>query len=403
MNQAGPRWRRRLVDRQTWVWVHRYAGLLTAFFLTVAGLTGSILAFGHDIDAWLNPQFHQARSTQPPLGYDALVRRLEQSDPALQVDYLTSDGVPGNTAFAFVSARPGHPPLAYDQVYADPGTGEVQGRRSRVACCLQPENFVPFMLQVHHSLFLPGLWGWWFMGGIALIWLLDSFVGFYLTLPRSPPRLSKWKPAWMIKQGAGSYRLNLDLHRAFGLWLWIALILLALSSAYLNLREELFRPVLSSVSTLTPIPAAATPEPARDSAAALGFDAIRARADEYARSQGWDERVSGISHFRSLGLYLALLWPSHHDRGLGLGAPLLYYDAQSGALVGAITPGQGTPADVFTQLQFPLHSGQVGGLAGRIVVCALGLVVALLSITGVVIWWQKYQSRTLARRRSARI
>ncbi|WP_291385151.1 MULTISPECIES: PepSY-associated TM helix domain-containing protein [Achromobacter] len=396
---AGRHW---LGERQTWVWLHRYAGLLTALFLTVAGLTGSILAFGHDIDAWLNPGFHQARSTAPPLGFDALAARIEASDPALRVDYVTHDGTPGRTALAFVSARAGRPPLGYDEVYLDPGTGEIQGRRARRACCLQAESFVPFMLQIHHSLYVPGLWGWWFMGGIALIWLVDSFVGVYLTLPRGGLRMAKWKPAWLIKRGAGSYRLTLDLHRAFGLWLWLALALLALSSAYLNLREELFRPALSAVSTLTPIPTASTPVAERDALPLVGFDAIRARANAHAQAQGWPQRVSGVSHFSELGLYLALLWPSHHDRGRGLGAPMLYYDAHTGALVGVTQPGRGTAADVFTQMQFPLHSGQIGGLAGRVAVAGLGLVVAMLSVTGVVIWWKKRRSRVVSRRRAER-
>lgn len=394
--------RRRLGERQTWVWLHRYAGLLTALFLTVAGLTGSILAFGHDIDVWLNPGLHQARSTAPPLGFDALASRIQASDPALRVDYLTHDGVPGRTALAFVSARTGHPPLAYDEVYVDPGTGEIQGKRSRRACCLQAESFVPFMLQIHHSLYIPGLWGWWFMGGIALIWLVDSFVGFYLTLPRGGLRWAKWMPAWLIKRGAGPYRLNLDLHRAFGLWLWLALVLLALSSAYLNLREELFRPALSAVSTLTPMPVASTLPASREALPVVGFDAIRTRANAHAQAQGWPERVSGVSHFGELGLYLALLWPSHHDRGLGLGSPMLYFDAHTGRLLGVAQPGQGTAADVFTQMQFPLHSGQIGGLGGRIVVCALGLVVAMLSVTGVVIWWKKLRSRDESARRAGR-
>ncbi len=394
--------RLRLGERQTWVWLHRYAGLLTALFLTVAGLTGSILAFGHDIDVWLNPGLHHARSSAPPLGFDALASRIQASDPTLQVDYLTHDGAPGHTALAFVSARPGHPPLAYDEVYVDPGTGEIQGRRSRRACCLQAESFVPFMLQIHHSLYIPGLWGWWFMGGIALIWLVDSLVGFYLTLPRGGLRWAKWRPAWQIKRGAGSYRLNLDLHRAFGLWLWLALMLLALSSAYLNLREELFRPALSAVSTLTPIPVASTRPASREALPVVGFDAIRTRANAHAQAQGWPERVSGVSHFRELGLYLALLWPSHQDRGLGLGSPMLYYDAHSADLLGAAQPGLGTAADVFTQMQFPLHSGQIGGLGGRILVCALGLVVAMLSVTGVVIWWKKRRSRDVSARRAGR-
>ncbi|MGF6133292.1 putative iron-regulated membrane protein [Pseudomonas sp. EB276 TE3739] len=44
------------------VLLHRYIGLATAVFLLLAGLTGSVLAFNHELDEWLNPQFYEATS-----------------------------------------------------------------------------------------------------------------------------------------------------------------------------------------------------------------------------------------------------------------------------------------------------------------------------------------------------
>lgn len=38
---------------------------------------------------------------------------------------------------------------------------------------------------------------------------------------------------------------------------------------------------------------------------------------------------------------------------------------------------------------YPLHSGRILGLPGRVPVSALGLAVAVLSATGIVIWWRK--------------
>ncbi|WP_239797555.1 PepSY domain-containing protein [Candidatus Nitrotoga arctica] len=38
-------------DRLFWVRIHRYAGLVTALFLAVAGLTGNVLAFTFEIDS----------------------------------------------------------------------------------------------------------------------------------------------------------------------------------------------------------------------------------------------------------------------------------------------------------------------------------------------------------------
>ncbi|NWE37006.1 PepSY domain-containing protein, partial [Pseudomonas gingeri] len=42
------------------VLLHRYIGLATALFLMIAGITGSLLAFNHELDEWLNPGFYKA-------------------------------------------------------------------------------------------------------------------------------------------------------------------------------------------------------------------------------------------------------------------------------------------------------------------------------------------------------
>lgn len=52
------------------------------------------------------------------------------------------------------------------------------------------------------------------------------------------------------------------------------------------------------------------------------------------------------------------------------------------------------------QAQFPLHSGRILGMPGRILVSLLGLVVAMLSLTGIVIWAKKRRSRVLSERRN---
>ena len=64
-----------------------------------------------------------------------------------------------------------------------------------------------------------------------------------------------------------------------------------------------------------------------------------------------------------------------------------------GALLGERQPWKGTAADIFVQAQFPLHSGRILGLPGRILISFMGVVVAMLSVTGVIIWWRKRASR----------
>ena len=90
--------------------------------------------------------------------------------------------------------------------------------------------------------------------------------------------------------------------------------------------------------------------------------------------------------------------PGAEHGDVGLGVPWLYVDARSGTLLGARVPGEGSAGDLFMQLQFPLHSGRIAGVPGRVLVSLLGLLVATLSITGVVIWARK----RIAKGRTAR-
>jgi uncharacterized iron-regulated membrane protein len=74
-------------------------------------------------------------------------------------------------------------------------------------------------------------------------------------------------------------------------------------------------------------------------------------------------------------------------------------DGLDGRLLGHEEPWQGTAADIFVQAQFPIHSGRILGLPGRILISLMGLVVAGLSVTGVVVWWRKQSARAASERR----
>jgi uncharacterized iron-regulated membrane protein len=89
----------------------------------------------------------------------------------------------------------------------------------------------------------------------------------------------------------------------------------------------------------------------------------------------------------------------HHRPGSGV--PYLYFDANLRE-IGKTVPGEGTAGDRFLRLMFPLHSGQIAGLPGRILVAFLGLVVATLSVSGVVIFARKLRGRRALADRAAR-
>ena len=80
------------------VLLHRYIGLATALFLLMAGLTGSILAFNHELDEWLNPGFYAASAEGQRLPPGALVDKLQTEHPRLQVWYMEYPSEQAHTA-----------------------------------------------------------------------------------------------------------------------------------------------------------------------------------------------------------------------------------------------------------------------------------------------------------------
>jgi uncharacterized iron-regulated membrane protein len=279
------------------------------------------------------------------------------------------------------------PELGYNQVFLDPASGAELGRREWGAARLDRAHLIPFLYALHYTLHLPERWGMWLMGGVALLWLLDCFVAFALTLPL---RWSYWK----VKRNGSPWRLNYDLHRAGGLWLWGLLLVIALSGVYLNLQYEVFRPVLGAFAAITPTPIETAAERKRASGVEprLGFAEVVAKARGEAARRGWAEPFDAF-YSQEFGVY-GVGFGDHHQPGFGV--PWIYLDDQDGRLLAWTAPGAGTAGDVFMQWLLPLHTGNIIGLAGRILVSLLGLAVAALSVTGVAIWLRKRRASAAA-------
>ena len=64
--------------------LHRYAGLFMAGFLFLAGLTGAVISFNHELDEWLNPQLFRVHSQGEPLSPLQLAERIEAADPRVK-------------------------------------------------------------------------------------------------------------------------------------------------------------------------------------------------------------------------------------------------------------------------------------------------------------------------------
>jgi uncharacterized iron-regulated membrane protein len=409
--------------RTAFVLIHRFVGLTIAAFLFVAGLTGAVISWDHELDEVINPHLVEAPGRGPLLDPLVLADKLAADDSRSIVTYVPLHAEEGHSLPFGVHPRfdPEAQDLyatGYNQVFIDPVTGQVRGKREwGAAWPISTETFVSFMYVLHYSLHVPEFWGidrWgeWLMGGIALLWTLDCFVGFYLTLPtrrRTTAQFAtwwkRWKPAWKIKTGGSAYRLNFDLHRAFSLWTWVLLLVLAVSAVSLNLYFEVARPLVSALSSFTPTPFDTRPMLPHSAMLSpkVTYTQVLASGRAEAAKRGFALPAGDIFYAPQFGVFGVRFFDpgGEHGDGLKLGNDILYFDGEDGRYIGDWIPWRGTAGDLFLQMQFPVHSGRIFGIPGRILISAMGLGVAMLSVTGVVIWLRKRRARRALRRPAA--
>ena len=389
--------------------VHRWFGLAAGLFLFVAAATGAIISWDHELDEWLNPQLFAARTPGAPLPALELAARLEAAEPTVRVRYLPLATEPGQALSLFVQPRvdpaTGQPfAPGYNQVAVDPASGEIQGRREWGRVSLSREDLLPFLYKLHYSLHVPDGFGLelgvWFMGLIAVAWVVDTLVALWLSFPT----LSAWRRSFAFRWGAGGHRLTFDLHRSGGMWIYLLVLMLAVTSVAMNLQHQVMRPLVAWFSDLTPSPFAGRlpAPPTQPIEPAISRAEAVARAEAEAKLRGWRQPAGGLMLSTEFGLYgVGFFAPGLGHGDGGLGNPWVYLDSRSGVVVGADEPGRGTAGDIFLQAMFPLHSGRIIGLPGRILMSLTGLAVASLCVTGFLIWLRKRRARELQRGKRA--
>ncbi|MEY4589289.1 MAG: hypothetical protein RL497_1365 [Pseudomonadota bacterium] len=382
--------------------IHRYAGLGMAVFLILVGVTGSLLAFYPELEQLTAPQFYTSSRTDAPLDIGVLGEKATHIDPQCIVTSV-SLSEPGR---AVVGVAPRINPetqlpfaLTYSQMLLNPYTGELLGTRHQGAISEGWHNLLPFIYEFHYSLIL-GDTGIWILGIVAFIWVVDCFTGLIITFPArgrhqqsAPSFWARWKKAWVIKWGASKWRLNFDLHRALSLWLWGALLVFAWTSVYMNLWDTAYTHITRALMPFHP-PwyelAGREPAPAIPQQDWRTINAkARALMNEQAKQIGFTlERPSELRYEAHYNAYRYRVLSSL-DLSDRFARTEVFFDATNGELLLNYFPsGQHTGNTVSLWLH-ALHTGRVWGLPYRIFVCVLGVFIVVITLTGVLVWWNK--------------
>lgn len=397
----------RMGSRHFWLLVHRIFGLAMAALLILVGLTGSLLAFYSELDRWVSPQFFVENTGGKPLDIASLAEKAALLEPKAQVESVWFDYDLVQVQ-VYISPRidpqTQHPyALEFEQLLLNPFTGEELGRRNWGAIAEGFHNLMPFIYKLHYSLAVDDI-GVWILGITALVWTLDCFVGFYLTLPKAglatirprPGFWQRWQIAWKIKWRASATRVIFDLHRAGGLWLWLILLVFAWSSVYMNLTDTVYTKTTQWLFDYHP---PWTELPKLDQSLAnpgLTWRQAYARAVTLSQLSATRQQFTidypvYLSIDRERGVFV-YTFRSSLDFQDKFGGTKLFFDANTGAQKLLLLPTGQYNGNTISQWLAALHMANVFGMPYRIFVCIFGLALVMLSVTGVLIWLRKRQS-----------
>ncbi|CAN6961299.1 MULTISPECIES: PepSY domain-containing protein [Psychrobacter] len=433
--------------RQACLWLHRYTGLAMAAFLIITGITGTLLAFHDELDDIFNHKLAQVeKQNASHLPIAELHDKVISAYPQYAFSSMpTSIAAERSAVFSVDRARgkaaQNQSTAPFQQVYVHPYTGDIIGTRDRDEWAWHNTMWKVFWL--HRDLLLGDI-GKLLLGIVALVWTINCFIGFYLTFPRalkkkaqnqtSPKKrasfLKRWLPAWKIRTKSNMFKLNYDLHHAFGLWLWGILFIIAWSSVGFNLRE-VYQPVMHAVVGLEgrgerqensrkPLEKAEQASGAETATRvkavnnkAVDVEAVDVvnkansiaylseQADIAAKSKGMTvQQLLGVRWVEDEGQW-QLRFKTDKDIGKKGGASSITVNAKTGSVEHVNFGYQNSSFGSKTNnWLLTLHMGHIshgiGHLLYQIFLALVGLAVTVLSITGVYLWWKGRQQRLKA-------
>ncbi|MGH8549734.1 MAG: PepSY-associated TM helix domain-containing protein [Methylococcales bacterium] len=373
--------------RKIWLKVHCWLGLVLGFFLSIFGLTGSILVFHAEINELLNPALLTVTPPQEGVSFrplselvDAGRRLMPANAKHTFATYPRDERTALQLSYALPVAGGGTESW---QVAVDPYTAQVIGKRlMNTSESLFPKPFIGFVFVLHYALLLKGDLGGVLAGILGTLLIISVLTGLIVWWPLT----GKWRKALTIKHKASAERFNHDLHKTFGFYSAAVLAPVLFSGIYMNLPEHV-APVLELFSPVTyrywfrsvPIPGQ---EPITMA------EAVAIAASLYPKGRPhWVYGAPG-----STDTYTVCL--DDVDRpGSMLQRVCVVMDRYTGEVLDLDDPAKSGAGEVFTHWQWPLHSGQAFGMTGRILVCLSGIACPLLFTTGVIRWSQKRRAR----------
>lgn len=361
---------RKLWLRRALFQVHLWVGVALALYMVAISVSGALLVFQDEIR--LATLRHTPLDTAHVARVSTVVAETERRFPERKLTFVSypREGSPWWTLY--VEDARGR----LDQVYADAATGRALETKGRL--------FIDWVLDLHVYL-LAGQTGFianCLMGMGLLVLAATGAVLWW-------PGVKLWRRALGVGWRRGWRRVNFDLHNAIGIWTLGIVAWWGVTAVYFLLPQQ----VSALVNAVSPLKGMKPPVAAKaaEAGAAMELEAVLAgvaAGPGTLSSVGLPEKPGG-----AVTAYVDRGTPgdfSHRD--------IVTLDGRTGRALAVWHYGENRSAgDWFLWLMHPLHFGTLWGLGVKVLWAGLGLGVAVLSGTGLLMYWNRKLRFVVAR------
>ncbi|KAA0992159.1 PepSY-associated TM helix domain-containing protein [Dyadobacter aurulentus] len=351
--------------------LHSWLGLVTGIFLILLGLSGSVLVFRTELDNLFNRDLLHISTSENRLPdqalkrcYDNIINRYPNLDG---IAWVNPDAEPGdayNFRLYFNDARL----LTYDLalISFNPYTGAIlrEGPSSQFTL-----SFIEWLFQFHFSfqLGVPGAALTAIFGITMLLSLLTGAIVY---------RKMLWKVlTFRVKINRKNWRtVSSDLHRMVGVWSLLLNAVIFFTGFWMNLfafKAKTWQNEIVATKPNTPI----SIQP--DQMYRQALSAMPDLEPTYVYLPTQPERKFEVRGYTKGQLKV---WGSGNS---------VRIDQYTGELVEIDRLGEKPLGDRIQATFFPLHVGNFGGVAIKILYVIVGLAPGLLAVTGFLLWWRR--------------
>jgi len=356
--------------RRIVTFLHVAIGLSIGVFVSVLGLTGSVLVFRHELDRWLNPQLYRVEPQGERISIDQILSIVHRNDPDGQIRRIGFPRLESDSFEVWTDPR------GEQRVYVDPYRAEIIGTRE------YEESVVGFLRTLHVSM-LSGEIGETVVGSLGILLVLSVGSGLVIWWPG----VLRLRRGFQIQRGKSRRVLLFQSHRfvggAFGL-----IVLVSAITGVCLVFDEAFAAAISPFSHVEKPQSPHIPERASGGSTPLPL----AELLEIARRRIPEGQITWVilpaTSRSALTVRMRLPGEAQYN-----GKNYVYLDPNTGHVLYVIHAREGTAGTQVANARYPLHTGEMGGIVLRIVTAVAGTAPSLLFISGGLSWWLRRRNR----------